>query len=139
MRRFGFLALLLLTVLGTSTCGPPGLTPLRTKVKASFGQELVRTVAYKGDSTHLLIQLDSAAFGEMSDTAILAKARAIGRFAAIHHPAIDVVDSITVSVGQTVVKNGLFRVTASVRGALSDYVRGTARELELTVTGRHPL
>jgi hypothetical protein len=92
-------------------CAPNAREEALLRLQERYGPDVVRGVAFRRDSTHLLVQLDSAALGSLSDSAFAAKAREVAALALATYPRSHAVDSVTVSVGEMVVPRRMFRIT----------------------------
>ena len=69
---------------------------LASVLRDSLGEAADPQVAYQRDSTHLLVELATAAFPTVSDSILTGQARAIGVFALRHYEGTSQLDSVTI-------------------------------------------
>ena len=79
-------------------CGEPTTSRerLASVLRDSLGEAADPHVAYQRDSTHLLVELATAAFPTVSDSILTGQAHGIGRFALRHYESGNQLDSVTV-------------------------------------------
>jgi hypothetical protein len=69
---------------------------LASVLRDSLGEAADPHVAYQRDSTHLLVELATAAFPTVSDSILTGQARGIGGFALRHYERASELDTVTV-------------------------------------------
>jgi len=73
---------------------------LAAVLRDSLGAATNPEVAFRKDSTHLLVQFDTVAFPDLSDSAYAKRAEEIGRFVERHYESGGSIDSVTVMAHQ---------------------------------------
>jgi hypothetical protein len=84
-------------------------------IRADVGAAANPQVAFARDSTHLLIQLQADPFAELPDSAFTRLARQVAALALHEYQHAAVLDSVTVSAGETIAPNGAFRAFRVIR------------------------
>jgi hypothetical protein len=88
---------LLLLALAAACAGPPNSRErLSSVLRERLGKAADPQVAFKRDSTHLLVQLDTVAFPTVSESLLTDQARRIAGFALRHYERANQLDSVTV-------------------------------------------
>ena len=88
-------------------------------LRAETGDAAAPKVSFQRDSTHLSIHLQAAAFAGMPDSVFESKARGWAKLALRTYERGAMLDSITVSAGDDVAPNVLFRVVRSYSYAVA--------------------
>ncbi len=91
-----FAAVLLGAAAGCKPPENPAFRAVRLAMEAEAGPAAHPRVSFLRDSTHLVVQLDSATFATMSDTAFADRARSLAGRALASYPQAAVLDSVTI-------------------------------------------
>jgi hypothetical protein len=112
-----------LLFIGLLCAGCAGEDPNRELVHDALVTELgagARVhVAFMRDSSHLLVQLDTAVLSSLSDSAYARRSAVLAGIALSTYPAHTMLDSISVSTGETVAPNVAVRVRRNCTFAAS--------------------
>jgi hypothetical protein len=93
-------------------CGGPtnSRERLASVLRDSLGEAADPHVAYQRDSTHLLVELATAAFPTVSDSILTGQARGIGGFTLRHYERANQLDSVTVLYREAAPHPGIWYV-----------------------------
>ena len=93
-------------------CGGPtnSRQRLASVLRDSLGEAADPQVAYQRDSTHLLVELATAAFPTVSDSILTGEARNIGSFALRHYEKASQLDSVTVLYREAAPRAGIWYI-----------------------------
>jgi len=93
-------------------CGGPSNSRerLASTLRDSLGKAADPHVAYQRDSTHLLVELATAAFPTVADSILTSQARGIGGLALRHYEKADQLDSVTVLYREAAPHSGVWYI-----------------------------
>jgi len=107
MRRYSMVLLAIFVA-----CGGPvnSRERLASILRDSLGEAADPHVAYQRDSTHLLVELATAAFPTVADSILTGQARAIGGLALRHYEKVNQLDSVTVLYREASPRSGVWYI-----------------------------
>jgi hypothetical protein len=95
-----------------AACGEPinSRERVASVLRDSLSEAADPQVAYQRDSTHLLVELATAAFPTVSDSILTGQARGIGRLALRHYDNANQLDSVTVLYREAAPHPGIWHI-----------------------------